>query len=127
MDTAIYIPVVLTLLYYIRKNAGRWWLSLWLWSIPFTFLFVFIAPVVIDPVFNDFKSLQDAALKQDILSLAQKKAGIPANDVYEVDMSKQTTALNAYVNGIGKNSAHRFVGHDAREIEPRRDSQHYGP
>ncbi len=31
-------------------------------------------------------------------------ANIPAEHVYEVDMSTKTNSLNAYVNGIGSNS-----------------------
>jgi STE24 endopeptidase len=42
-------------------------------------------------------------LESKILSLADK-AHIPANHVYEVDMSEKTHALNAYVTGVGSHS-----------------------
>lgn len=103
VDTVMMIPIVAVVLYYLRKHARTWWVYLWLWSIPFTIFYVFITPVIIDPIFNDFKPLQNQELKQDILALAHQ-AEIPANDVFEVDVSKQTNTINAYVNGIGSTS-----------------------
>ncbi len=65
-------------------------------------VFVFLRPVVIDPLYNDFYPLKDKELESKILSLADK-ADIPASHVYEVNMSEKTNALNAYVTGIGSN------------------------
>jgi Zn-dependent protease with chaperone function len=93
--------MVVVIYFFIRKYR-RWWLPVWLLSIPFTVFLMYIQPVVIDPLYNHFKPLQDNELKQEILDLAAK-ANIPADDVYEVDMSKKTNAMNAYVNGIGSN------------------------
>jgi Zn-dependent protease with chaperone function len=64
---------------------------------------MFIQPVVIDPLYNDFYPLKDKALEAKILALADK-AHIPADHVYEVNMSEKTNALNAYVTGVGSNS-----------------------
>ncbi|MGA8926376.1 MAG: M48 family metalloprotease, partial [Solirubrobacterales bacterium] len=38
--------------------------------------------------------------RSDVLELA-RKAGVDVGHVYEVDASKRTTAINAYVNGLG--------------------------
>jgi STE24 endopeptidase len=86
----------------IKRYEKRWWLYAWMLSIPFTIFLYFIQPVVIDPLYNKFYPLQDEALKEKILSIADK-ADIPAENVYEVNMSEKTNALNAYVNGIGSN------------------------
>ncbi|MFD1356460.1 M48 family metallopeptidase [Fictibacillus halophilus] len=86
----------------IKKYEKKWWLFAWLLSIPFTVFLYFIQPVVIDPLYNKFYPLQDEALKEKILNIADK-ADIPAENVYEVNMSEKTNALNAYVNGIGSN------------------------
>lgn len=81
-------------------RGGRWWLRLWLLSIPFIFLMMYIQPVVIDPLYNQFTRLSDPKLEQQILNLADR-ANIPAHRVYEVNMSEKTNSLNAYVNGFG--------------------------
>ena len=58
---------------------------------------------MIDPLYNDFSTLKNKELETKILAMADK-ADIPAKHVYEVNMSRKTNALNAYVTGIGLNS-----------------------
>jgi STE24 endopeptidase len=94
--------MVAVMYWLIKKYEKRWWIFAWLLSIPFTVFLYFIQPVVIDPLYNKFYPLQDEALKEKILNIADR-ADIPAENVYEVNMSKKTNALNAYVNGIGSN------------------------
>ncbi len=86
--------------FWIISRGGRWWLKLWLISVPFTLFMMYVQPVVIDPLYNRFTTLSDPQLERQILELAAK-ADIPAHRVYEVDMSTKTNAMNAYVNGIG--------------------------
>lgn len=57
------------------------------------------APVFIAPLFNRFEPLRDEALRSDILALAQSQ-GIPADEVYEMDASRQSSHNNAYVTGL---------------------------
>ncbi|WP_201318475.1 M48 family metallopeptidase [Paenibacillus sp. EPM92] len=96
----VLIVIVASVAFLIMRKGGRWWLKLWLLSIPFTLFMMYIQPVVIDPLYNQFNRLSDPQLEAKILSLADK-AHIPAERVYEVDMSEKTNALNAYVSGIG--------------------------
>ena len=44
--------------------------------------------------------MKDKQLEADIVALAQR-AGIEGARIYEVDMSADTKAVNAYVNGLG--------------------------
>lgn len=99
----IMLLVVAALMWLIRKSEKRWWFYAWALSVPFTIFLTFIQPVVLDPLYNDFQPLQNQELKQKILSLASE-AEIPADNVYEVNMSEKTKSLNAYVTGIGSNS-----------------------
>ena len=103
VNFAIMFAVVAVLYALMKKFRRKWWLPAWLLSIPFTVFMMFIQPVVIDPLYNDFYPLKDKALEAKILALAEK-AQIPADHVYEVNMSEKTNALNAYVTGIGSNS-----------------------
>ncbi|MFC7391758.1 M48 family metallopeptidase [Scopulibacillus cellulosilyticus] len=93
---------IIVMYYFIRKFPKKWWFPVWLLSIPFVIFLMYIQPVVIDPLYNNIHPLPDGNLKREILHLADK-ANIPAHNVYEVDMSKKTNGLNAYVNGIGSN------------------------
>jgi Zn-dependent protease with chaperone function len=99
VDTLITVVVVCVAFWFIRKG-GRWWLKLWLLSIPFTLFLMYIQPVVIDPLYNEFSRLSDPVLRQQIEQLSSD-AGIQTERIFEVDMSAKTNALNAYVDGIG--------------------------
>ncbi|HYI08686.1 MAG TPA: M48 family metallopeptidase [Thermoanaerobaculia bacterium] len=95
----ISMPVGALTLLAIRRFR-RWWLAVWLGSIPLIVLSIVIQPILLDPVFNDFRPLENAQLRQKLLDLASR-AGIEGGRVYQVDKSKQTNTMNAYVNGIG--------------------------
>lgn len=87
----------------IKKFNKRWWIYAWVISVPFSVFLMFVQPVIIDPLYNDFYPLKDKELEEKILHLAST-ADIPAEHVYEVNMSEKTNAINAYVTGIGSNS-----------------------
>ena len=83
----------------IRKLPKTWWL--WGSAVAILFLIfqIAIGPTYLEPVFNKFYPLAESPLKQHILSLARAN-GIPVNQVYEFDASKQTTKMSAHVSGI---------------------------
>ncbi|MCZ0069729.1 M48 family metallopeptidase [Bacillus sonorensis] len=93
---------VIVFYWLMKRHEKRWWLYAWCLTVPVTLFLFFLQPVVIDPLYNDFYPLKNKKLEHDILKLADQ-ADIPANHVYEVNMSEKTNALNAYVTGIGAN------------------------
>lgn len=96
--------IMIAVLYWLmRKSPKKWWLHAWALTVPFSIFLMFIQPVVIDPIYNDFSPLTDKELETKILTLAEQ-ADIPSDHVFEVNMSEKTNALNAYVTGIGDNS-----------------------
>ncbi|MHB0969455.1 MAG: M48 family metallopeptidase [Thermoanaerobaculia bacterium] len=99
-EVVILSPLVALGLFAIRAFPRWWWIVIWAGSIPISILLVVIAPVVLDPLYNDFRPLRDAKLRAELLQLADR-AGIEGGRVYEVDKSKQTTTMNAYVTGLG--------------------------
>jgi STE24 endopeptidase len=61
----------------------------------------FMAPVVLEPLFNRFHPLGDATLADDLRRLSER-AGVPVRKVLVADASRRTTKVNAYVSGIGR-------------------------
>jgi STE24 endopeptidase len=61
----------------------------------------FVAPVVLEPVFNRFEPLADEELAAALRALAER-AGVPVRDVLVADASRRTTKSNAYVSGLGR-------------------------
>lgn len=82
------------------RKIRRWWVVLWVGSIPLIILAVVATPLIIDPLFNKFEPLRDEALKRALLDEASQ-AGIEGSRVYQVNKSKQTKTMNAYVTGLG--------------------------
>jgi STE24 endopeptidase len=103
IHTVLFILITVVLYWLIRRFERRWWLYAWMLCVPFMIFFMFIQPVVIDPLYNDFYPLKDKKLETKILALASE-ANIPAEHVFEVNMSEKTNALNAYVTGIGSHA-----------------------
>lgn len=103
VDYLLTFIIVAVLYWLMKKSVKRWWFYGWLLSIPFTLFMMFLQPVVIDPLYNDFYPLKDKQLETKILDMASK-ANIPAEHVFEVNKAEKTNALNAYVTGIGSNS-----------------------
>ncbi|MFJ5622474.1 M48 family metallopeptidase [Peribacillus loiseleuriae] len=103
VDFGTMILIVSVLYWLMKKSAKKWWLYAWFLTIPFSLFIMFVQPVVIDPLYNDFYPLKNKELETKILDMANK-ANIPSEHVYEVNMAEKTNALNAYVTGIGSNS-----------------------
>lgn len=61
----------------------------------------FVAPVVLEPLFNRFRPLADERLAAELRALAAE-AGVPVRDVLVVDASRRSTKTNAYVSGLGR-------------------------
>jgi STE24 endopeptidase len=93
--------LIAIVLFGVVKRLPRTW---WIWgsivSIFFVMFTVLIAPVYIFPIFNKITRIADPRITGPILSLARAN-GIPANDVYEIDASRQTTRMSANVSGLG--------------------------
>ena len=92
--------IFLTLLFWVVRRLGKNW---WIWSAVVAIILqafvVLIAPVYIFPLFNTYKKLEDARVRDPILSMARAN-GIPATEVYEFDASRQPNRVSANVSGF---------------------------
>jgi len=88
------------LLFGVVRRFPRTW---WVWGAVVTTVFfiftVLISPVYIVPIFNKVTRLNDPKIVDLILSMARAN-GIPANDVFQIDASRQTTRMSANVSGF---------------------------
>jgi STE24 endopeptidase len=85
----------------IRCSPKRWWIPGTVVVVGYGAVMSLLAPILIAPRFNDFEKLpQSSDLRADVLELAER-ADVEVRDVYRVDASRRSTALNAYVAGIG--------------------------
>ncbi len=98
--SALLTPLFLVALYAVIRRAGEAW---WVWATGVTVAFmavsVMIAPVFISPLFNEYKPMREGPLKEEILAMARAN-GVPADNVYEFNASKQSTRISANVSGF---------------------------
>lgn len=121
--TALAVSVVvaalaIAVLYAVIRRAGAHW---WLWGTvtvtALSMLGLLIAPVWIDPLFNTYKPVEDGPIKRAVLAMAMAD-GVPADNVYEFDASRQTTRVSANVAGIFGSAAVRLNDNLLRRSSP---------
>ena len=97
----VFGSLVILALYAAIRRAGRSW---WLWGTGIVavalVLSIFAGPVLISPLFNKSTPLPASPIRAAILSMARAN-GVPADNVYLVDASRQTKRISANVSGIG--------------------------
>lgn len=98
--------VVLMWVFYgvVRRSPRHWWFKFWLATIPLALFVMLIEPWLIEPLFYKFTPLADTqpALTGRIETmLGHAGLDIPPSRIFLMNASSKTTALNAYVSGIG--------------------------
>jgi STE24 endopeptidase len=102
------IALAVSMLYaVIRRTGERWWLWGMVTSVGLATLAFLVAPVWIDPLFNTYKPVENGEAKSAVLAMANAD-GVPADNVYEFDASRQTTRVSANVSGILGSAAVRL-------------------
>jgi STE24 endopeptidase len=90
----------LTILYLVVRATGKAW---WIWGTGVAVLlaafYIFASPILIEPRFNTYTPMAEGPLKTDILAMARAN-GVPADNVYVYDRSRQTRSISANVSGL---------------------------
>jgi STE24 endopeptidase len=90
---------VILLFAIVRKLRRTWWIWGAVAMIVLTVISIAISPVYLQPIFNKVTRLNDPKITVPILRMAHAN-GIPTNDVYQIDASRQTTRMSANVSGF---------------------------
>ena len=97
VTSAIFFAIIYAV---IRNSPKRWWL----WGTAATgallAVLILVAPVFIEPLLNKYTPMAPGPVRSEILRIAHEQ-GIPTNDVYVVDASKQSKRISANVSGLG--------------------------
>jgi STE24 endopeptidase len=84
----------------IRKAPRIWWIYVSVVFIFFTIIMINLAPILIMPLFNKFTPLPQGELRDKLIQLSQK-ANAPVENIFTMNMSKQTKEANAMFTGLG--------------------------
>ncbi len=106
----IFIPPIIAFLVFIIIKGGKYfYIFTEVFFIIVVFLFIWIFPNFIQPLFYTFRELENNELKEGIFNLA-KRVDYPLQRIYEMDASERSSHSNAYLFGFGKNK--RIVLYD---------------
>lgn len=110
VSLAIAVPIALFFNWIVRRSPRLYWFWIWIICLPLIVMSVFLAPLLLDPIFNKFSPL-DASHPQLVTKLeevvARTGTNIPPSRMFLMKASEKSNGINAYVTGIG--SSKRFV------------------
>lgn len=99
VGTLFFVAFVTVLYAVMRWTKENWWK----WGTVVVLIFLafsaMIYPVYIAPLVNDYKPLDEGTLRQEILSMARAN-GVPADNVWQFNASKQSKRISANVSGF---------------------------
>jgi len=88
-------------LWLVQASPQYWWIWVWGFFLVFSLFMMYIAPYVIEPLFNKFTPIEEEGLEERIKSL-MRRIKIKVSRVFKMDASKRSRHTNAYFTGIGK-------------------------
>lgn len=92
--------IVVAGLYAVIRRAGeRWWIWGTAGGMAAIIVLIALSPVLIQPLFNTYKPVEDGPVKTSVLQMAHAN-GVPVDNVYVFDASRQTTRISANVSGM---------------------------
>ena len=106
---AVLAGFVFVLLFAVIERTEAWPLIAAPGAALLVAVMAYVAPVVLEPLFNRFEPLRDEQLADGLRALSVE-AGVPVRDVLVADASRRTKKENAYVSGLG--ATRRVVVYD---------------
>jgi len=97
------VPILLLFNWIVRRWPRRYWLGVWVVTVPILVLLIFVSPLLA-PIFDKFEPLQKnyPVLVTELEKVVIRTGtNIPPDRMYLMKASLKTNGLNAYVNGIG--------------------------
>lgn len=109
VGSVIGLPIAALVVWMMGATGAYWWV--WTWGVwmGFNLLMLLVYPTWIAPLFNQFKPLDDAALKDRVNALLAR-CGFTSKGFYVMDGSKRSAHANAYFTGFG--ASKRVVFYD---------------
>ncbi|RHX83832.1 M48 family metallopeptidase [Leptospira stimsonii] len=93
---------VIGIAFILKKFQKIWMYLVPMVSLIFGLLFSILFPIIITPLFYEYKPIEEGSLKTKIISLCEK-AQIQVENVYVINESKYSGHTNAYFTGWGEN------------------------
>ncbi|HEX4925004.1 MAG TPA: M48 family metallopeptidase [Bdellovibrionales bacterium] len=93
--------VAAAVFWFFESFGTKAWLWAWLMVTAIQLIMMFLAPVIILPLFNKYTPLASGELKTAIENFAQKE-NFKLEGIFTMDGSKRSTKANAFFTGFGR-------------------------
>jgi len=94
-------PLLAGLLWFFEKAGSMAWVYSWVFVTVVQVVLMFVAPVLIMPLFNKFLPLEEGELRDSIEEYARSQQ-LKMKGVFTMDGSKRSTKSNAFFTGFGR-------------------------
>ena len=94
-------PIVGAMLYFFQALGGVAWLVAWGFIVAVSLIMMYVAPVLILPLFNKFSPMASGELRSALEGYATRQ-GFALSGIFSVDGSRRSAKANAYFTGFGK-------------------------
>lgn len=101
LSLVIGAPLFAIIIWFFEFFGPNGWIYIWVFLTVFQLFMLFIAPVVIMPIFNKFTPLAKGKLRSAIQTYANSQ-NFKLEGIYTIDGSKRSTKSNAFFTGFGK-------------------------
>ena len=108
LTVVIGAPLLAAVIWFFARFSGAWWM-VWALLVAVQVMLVYLAPLVIMPLFNTFTPLEDGEVRQTILDYAQAQS-FPNAGIFTMDGSRRSSKSNAFFTGFGR--SRRIVLYD---------------
>ncbi len=101
-------PLLAAVIWFFERFPGAWWM-VWAMLVGVQVVLVYLAPLVILPLFNTFTPLEDGEVRHTILDYARAQS-FPNAGIFTMDGSRRSAKSNAFFTGFGR--SRRIVLYD---------------
>ncbi|MDP6630868.1 MAG: M48 family metallopeptidase [Kiritimatiellia bacterium] len=108
LSVVIGAPLLAAVIWFFERFPGAWWM-VWALLVGVQVALVYLAPLVIMPLFNTFTPLGEGEVRQTILEYARAQS-FPNAGIFTMDGSRRSSKSNAFFTGFGR--SRRIVLYD---------------
>ncbi len=101
VGAVIGLPILIFFYWTLKTYPDYWWLIFAFFMFFVSVILAQVFPIIIMPLFYKIVPIENKALKEKIVSLAEE-SGLKVENIYTFDMSKNTKKANAAFTGLGK-------------------------
>ena len=88
------------ILWFFNTYGVSAWIWVWAFVVAVQLFMMYLAPVVLMPLFNRFEPIEDGVLKERIEAYAADQ-GFELSGIFTMDGSKRSSKSNAFFTGFG--------------------------